>query len=321
MSNTYKILKSVLSGSTLNTINNTYECFKAVYSEEDTALRINIEGGITSEVKSTDGLMTFTNGVLTDYQTEFEVKFIETNGLEGVEITIGSETIYTDENGEATINLTNGDYTASIRLTGYDTTSETFEVDYAAQEIGFTMVETSYLIVNSVDDVCEMSGVTVGNQTIQISEVRVQGSLTEFDMTSDGSSIFSVGDWVMIGGKQGAPSLIKQITEIDTREGYIIYVENGTTGWTRISKLTEVPTIIPSGLNIAITQSTTSSYDFNTDITAYYSLGTKFMVIVTGGATYYDIATSVVFDKGVTQIRAATPLINANFVSVFTLPS
>ncbi len=45
--NTYEILKSVLSGDalTLASVSNTYEAFKAVYSENDTALRVNIEGG------------------------------------------------------------------------------------------------------------------------------------------------------------------------------------------------------------------------------------------------------------------------------------
>ena len=40
--NTYKILKSVLNSDSLDSINNEYECFKAVYDDDNDALRVNI---------------------------------------------------------------------------------------------------------------------------------------------------------------------------------------------------------------------------------------------------------------------------------------
>jgi hypothetical protein len=47
--NTYKILKSVLSGGTiLTSINNSYEILKTIYDETNEALKITIDGGINS---------------------------------------------------------------------------------------------------------------------------------------------------------------------------------------------------------------------------------------------------------------------------------
>lgn len=62
------------------------------------------------------------------YEALFIVKDEDTNLLEGVEITIGSETKTTDINGEATFDLIRETHEAEISKTGYTTQTDIFTI-------------------------------------------------------------------------------------------------------------------------------------------------------------------------------------------------
>ena len=110
--NTYEILKNVLTGDTLTlaSVNNTYECFQAVYSEDDNALRVNITnltGGTVEPAKKVY------KALLTQEGTDIPVATI-------LENTLGEVPTFTyDDVGLYYLNITGGTFAETSMAISY----------------------------------------------------------------------------------------------------------------------------------------------------------------------------------------------------------
>jgi len=77
---------------------------------------------------------------LNSYSVTFAVTNAEGNPVEGAEISIDSEVITTNSNGEASTSLTNGSYSYSVTASGYEEHSGSFSVSGEDKSIDITLI-------------------------------------------------------------------------------------------------------------------------------------------------------------------------------------
>ncbi len=131
-----------------------------------------------------------------------------TNPLENVSIIVGGQTLMTDANGVATIELPNEFYPYTATLTGYTEANGTFTVSNANQTINIVMLPlpTSYTVTFNVTDgtnPLENASILVNNQTLTtgangVATIELPNGYYNYTVTLDGyneeSSTFSVND-------------------------------------------------------------------------------------------------------------------------------
>jgi hypothetical protein len=112
-----------------------------------------------------------------------------TNAIEGATIAVDGQTLTTDANGHATIDLANGDYTAVISKTGYNPYTKTFTVNGSDLTLDITLSNQNYTVTFNVTDgsnPLEGVGVSVnGNDLTTDADGKVSIDLPNGDYSAD----------------------------------------------------------------------------------------------------------------------------------------
>ncbi len=126
-------------------------------------------------------------------ETQYTVTFVVTDNITtdpivGAEVDIDGNILTTDANGEATIDLINGDYDYSVTSTGYDAASGTVTVSSAAvtEEVG--MDPSTYTVTFAVSN-------NETSEPISGAEVSVDGEILTTDNNGEATIDLTNGDY------------------------------------------------------------------------------------------------------------------------------
>ncbi|MGC9343792.1 MAG: carboxypeptidase regulatory-like domain-containing protein, partial [Bacteroidales bacterium] len=121
----------------------------------------------------------------------FQVADESSNALEGANISINDQNLSSDSNGEATIELANGDYDYSVSLSGYNEVNGSVTVAGSGLTENVTLVAGSYTLTFTVND-GEANAVDGATISINESELTSDASGEATIALSDGEYNYTV---------------------------------------------------------------------------------------------------------------------------------
>ncbi len=156
-------------------------------------------------VTSSDGLIvnTYTTSVIVEvpvYTVTFNIiDILSENPIEGATITINSETLITDENGMATIELEDGEYSYSIEKDMYETIEGELEVNGEDILVEVEMLKVEFTVAFNVtdqnDEAIEGATITINEENLTTDEnglasIILNNGEYEYNVSKDGYDAF-----------------------------------------------------------------------------------------------------------------------------------
>ena len=169
------------------------------------------------------------------YTTSFTITD-GTNPIENANININDTDIQTNENGIATIELTNGNYSYTVNYNGYDELLGTVTVNNNSQNIDLTLNETTYILSFTVTDGAtplENANININQTDIITNEngiatINLTNGTYNYSVTlSDYSTFSSVA---IINGANENISVPLTLVSINQLENNLLIFPNPTNG-------------------------------------------------------------------------------------------